>query len=164
MPSPYFYSGARLTSALLEGLAKPLQYKVLTQSGAYLTTSGTTELKLPKLTLSGVTLAANAGRRFVFAGRLVGGTGGDSFEFRVRQSNDTSGTVVASWRYDVKSGNQSDATLVNVDAPGPAVNNDTFYLSLVRIAGSGTLTVQADRLTSFGVDSMLNSTYIISVP
>lgn len=159
----YFFTGQRLTSALLEGIPKPLGGKMLIQSGTYLTTSGGTELKLPKLALTGITVASNAALAFRLDARLSGGSGtavaNDIFEFRVRQANDTSGTIVWACRYTVPSANQTNVSYEQTDIPQVTVSNESFYLSVIRITGSGVLGIesQGGGMTSFGAYTSLTS-------
>jgi hypothetical protein len=166
----YFTSGQRLTSAVLNGLPQPLQGKILGQASAtYLQTSGTTELKLPKLTLTGITVASGAALEFRLNARISGGSvppvPNDVFEFRVRQANDTSGTIVSAFLWIIPSTDQCDMSWSRVTVPSVTVSNETFYLSVVRILGSGTLGVQGQSgTTQFAAYSSLTNAIWAVVP
>jgi hypothetical protein len=149
-------SGASITSAMINSLSQPAKGAILTQAGTYLTTSATTELALPKFSLAGVTVPPNGVMKFDLNTRLSGGSGtavaGDTFEFRVRQTTALSGTLVAQVRYIVPSANQANFSPNYVWAPATnSVINTTFHLSLVRIAGTGVLGIEAGSLSSFGI-------------
>lgn len=144
------------------GLEAPLKGNILNVAGTYLTTSGTTELGLTKLSLTGITIPANGVMGFEASLRLSGGSGtavaGDTFIVRVRQTTALSGTIRAEWRYIVPSANQASAFFSMPFVPtSGSVSNDSFHLSIVRLIGSGVLGVEGDLLSSFSIWYVLNT-------
>lgn len=160
-----FLAGRKLRAEELNALPQPLDGNILAQSGTYLTTSSTTELALPKLSLTGVTAGTNGALRFEMNLRLSTGTAGETFEFSIRQTTALTGTLRAQIRHIVRSGNQYAETIAFpwVPANGSVVG-DSFHLSITRISGAGTLAVEADNRSSFAVYSVLDTSVWSNVP
>jgi hypothetical protein len=161
-------AGRKLRASQINGLAQPLRGAILAQAGVYLTTSGSTELALPKFSLSNVTVPNGGAVRFEANLRLSGGSGtavaGDTFEMKVRQTTALTGTTVVSWRYIVPSANQASVSFGYAWIPPTAISGEVFHLSLQRIAGTGVLGVEASGLSSFNIYYVLDTSVWSNVP
>lgn len=152
------------TNTINNGTVKPLRVKILGQVGTYLTTSGSTELGLTKLSLTGINLTSTQGMKFVVSLRLSGGTVGDTFSVQVRQTTALTGTPRADIRHIVPSANQHTLDVEFPWLPGVTITNESFHLSLVRVAGTGVLGVEADSRSSFGIYSIGDNTIVSVIP
>lgn len=166
-----FLAGQKLRAEDLNVLAQPLKGAIPIQVGTYLTTSGATELAMPKLSLNGITLGTDIAIQFQAALRLSGGSGtavaGDTFEFVIRQTTPLVGLAVAGWRYIVPSGNQANMTHIYNWVPsggGITVINDSFHISMFRVIGTGVLAVEAGSISSFAAYAVRGTDVWTRVP
>lgn len=159
-----FAAGDILTAAGLNAMAQPLKISILGQSGTYLATSGATEKPMPKLTCSGITLPPNSAVKFVANLRLSNGTTGETFECIIRQGNPATGGGVAIWREIVDSGNQYSVCWEMPYLSVAGFTNESFYLSLVRVVGSGVLAIEGNSWSSFAVYSLADNNVVTVVP
>lgn len=111
---------------------------------AVYTTSGTTELNLPKLALANVPVVS--GRAYVFHLYLYGNpsVANTDFWFRVRTTTAVSGTNILRWNL-YGSGAANLDEMAGYVAPWIATStgNVSFYLSAAQLTGSGNLNVCA---------------------
>lgn len=133
-------AAAAVNEQLLSGVS-------LAQVGTYLTTSGTTELNLAKLAVSGINYGSTDVLKFTVLARFSGGAAGDTFEVRIRQTTALSGTLLKSGRVIVDSANQFNKVIELPWVPGSSGTNQSFFVSLVKIVGSGNLAVEGDNNT-----------------
>lgn len=159
-----FFAGDFIEADDLNKLAQPQKISILGQVGTYLTTSGATEKPMPKLTCSGITVPANTGVKFAANLRLSNGTAGETFECIIRQGNPTSGGGVAIWREIVDSGNQYSVCWEMPYLAVAGLSNESFYLSLIRVVGSGVLAIEADSRSSFAVYTVGDNSVVTVVP
>lgn len=129
--------------------------RIATTAGFMATTSGTTELNLPKIAIENYRVTS--GFFYTFALSLfynfASVVAGDAYAVRIRKDTALSGTVVGLFSIRPASADTFDdtktfylpwrATATDVDAD--------FYVSVQRIAGSGTLGINGDRLSAFEV-------------
>lgn len=162
-----FLAGQKLRAEDLNVLAQPLKGAIPIQAGTYLTTSGGTELALPKMSLAGITLGTNIAMQFQMALHLSGGTAGDTFDFFVRMTTPLSGLLVAQVRHIVASANQHNMTHIYNWVPSGGsitVANDSFHLSMARVAGAGVLAIEAGSISSFAAYAVRGTDVWTRVP
>lgn len=89
---------------------------------------------------------------------------GDSYVVRVRKDTAVSGTIIAEWiarPVDASAFDESES----FNQPWKATADDTdadFYLSVVRVAGSGSINVNGDRRTAFWITDLGGDTTLWS--
>jgi hypothetical protein len=140
------------------GVARPMQGVVVTTAPNLGVTSGTTELDLPKLHLAPAALTVISGRYYKLCLMIEGNASvaNDQFQFQVRYGTALTGTVIASFRFQVANVTAfNDSKFWSV--PWPCVTSDAgakFYISVLRSAGSGTFTVTGGGKCSFWIEDM----------
>lgn len=115
---------------------------VATTSGTLFTVSTGTETNISHLRMEGVAVSADS--LYTFMGTVSlgnGGTAGDSWLFRWRETTSLTGTVVATFIHlPVVSGFTDEVVFDSSFIPGSTGQKD-YYLSVQRIAGGGTITI-----------------------
>lgn len=114
-----------------------------TLSATVYTTSGTTELNIPKLAL--LTVPVVAGRAYLFNAYLYvnPSVANSDYWFRVRTSTALTGTEIVRWNIDQATGGLDQ--MVSCAAPWIATftGSMSFYLSAQQMIGSGSLNICA---------------------
>lgn len=140
------------------GLTKPLVGVLVTSAPNLGVTSGTTELNLPKLALAPAALTVTSGRFYKLCLMIEGNAtvASDQFQFQVRYATALSGTVIASWRFQVANVTAfNDSKFWSVPWQCPSTDTAAkFYISALRTAGSGTFTVTGGGKCAFWLEDM----------
>lgn len=138
-----FLAGQRLTAGQLnDATEKTLSSIEVGTAGSIGTTSGTTELNIAKLQLGPVALVAGGLYRWDARLTLQASVTTDTFEMRIRRDTAVTGTLITSMQIQAPN-NLGVTTFVGWDSfissvVDPAV---TYFTSLVRTSGTGTLNI-----------------------
>lgn len=124
---------------LLRRSRRVLAGRIISTIGLIHTTSGTTELNVPKLQISNILVEANRPYIFNFNLYVQGSVALDSFYVRVRQNTGLTGTVLAFTPFIVNSAGKDDTVSLQLPWKPAVGGTTTFFVSLVRASGSGTL-------------------------
>lgn len=119
------------------------------------TTSGTTELNLANLAITGRTVTS--GHMYRFAGALYvnASISGDSFGIRVREDTSLTGTIAMDRAKIVQtSGFDHDWPFVFYWKCTSSSSSKAFYVSVVRAAGTGTCSVYGNGSSTWAVEDM----------
>lgn len=147
--SRYVYDGAVwMPEGVLGG-------RIIDQAGFIGTTSGTVEKDFAKLALEGRRIVS--GRVYELHLNLFWNFAtvatGDSYIVRIRKDTPLTGTVIAEWvirPVDASAFDESES----FEQPWRCTATDTngrFYVSITRVAGTGTLSLNGDKKTAFWV-------------
>lgn len=141
-PQP-FLAGQRLTAGQLnDAVEKTLDSAEVGVAGSIAVTSGTTELNIPQMAIGPVALVAGGLYRWDIRLTLQASVTTDTFRFRIRRDTALTGTVVTDW--SLPAANTLGVTAFSSwdnfisSVADPTVS---YFVSLTRTSGSGTLTL-----------------------
>lgn len=137
---------------LLRRSRRILAGRILSTTGVQYTTSGLTELNMPKLQISNITIEAN--RPYIFGMSIYcqGSVANDSFFFRVRKDTGLTGAqlVIAPFITPVASRDVFQTVLLPWK---PSVGGvTTFYASMQRAAGTGVCLLYGNLTTALWIE------------
>lgn len=159
-------AGHLVTAKRLNAALGTITGRILAQAGTYLTTSGTTELDLPKLAVADYPVVA--GRYYKFELRVQGNASvaNDQFAFRVRRDTAVSGTELAQARYQVANVTAFTDQRVLIKYWKATTTNPALdlFVSVQRTAGSGTLAIHGDTETQFAITDVGDIATFVEVP
>lgn len=145
-----FLAGQRLTAGQLnDATEKTLKSIEVGQAGVLAVTSGTTELNIPKMAVGPVALVAGGLYRWDVRMTLQATVVSDTYQFRIRRDTPLTGTVVTDWA--IQSANTLNVTtFASWDSMVSSVLDPavTYYCSLMRSSGTGTLTLYGQTSTT----------------
>lgn len=141
LPGP-FLAGQRLTAGQLnDATQKTLKSVEVSTAAVINTTSGTTELNVPKLALSGIPQVAGGLYRFSPRLTVQNSVGTDDYSLILRRDTALTGTVVRQWF--LYSPNLTSVRQWQSWADITAIADETvnYFVSIQRTAGSGTIAI-----------------------
>jgi hypothetical protein len=127
--------------------------RLVTAAGVINTTSGTTELDIPKLAIEN--WVVNNGFWYILNLKMSAqaSAGGDSYLVRIRKDTALSGTVIAQFEWITQVAGFTHSLTQHIPWQAPATDGDAdFYVSVQRIAGTGVLAVNGLSATAFWID------------
>lgn len=141
LPGP-FLAGQRLTAGQLnDATQKTLKSIEVSQAGIIATTSGTTELDVPKLGLGPVPLVNGGLYQFESRFTLQNSNGTDEYTVRVRRDTALTGAIVTTWVVYAPGTTAGYLFVDWADVISAADENVQYFTSFQRASGSGTLSV-----------------------
>ncbi len=128
--------------------------RIVNTAGTLVTTSGTTEINIPHLAMDTTkSLLAGQVYRFNLTASLNPSINGDQFLFRIRVTTPVTGPLLMELRHNVNIATYTDTATFSVPfMPGSTLSNAKIYVSAVRNAGTGTMSVFGNGVTAFSVD------------
>jgi len=138
--------------------------RLVTAAGAINSGIGTTETNITKMAITGAKLST--AKFYLLNVNLVVNftNASDSFYVRIRRDTAVSGTVVAEWPWIPDVNGYDDGRSFSQPYKPPAnASSASFYVSLQRIAGSGTVSVYGDGKSAQWIDDLGADTAVWSV-
>lgn len=132
-------------TALATGPANELiKFVIPTQSTALVSGVTTSETDIPKLAITSVPVTVNFWYEFQFAVSPSLSSSGDTADFRLRHTTPVSGTSVGLHRYvsPNTAPTSGQPVVMSYLYKATATGTMSFYLSVVRTSGAGTVAVQ----------------------
>lgn len=129
--------------------------RIVTTSGAIHSGITTTETNITKLAITGAKLST--AKFYLLNVNLIGNfsKNGDSFAVRVRRDTAVSGTLIAEWPWLIDVDGYDDARSFSQPYKPPAnASSASFYVSIVRAAGTGTASIYGDSHTAQWIDDL----------
>lgn len=127
--------------------------RLVTAAGVINTTSGTTELDIPKLAIENWTVTNTAWYILNLKLSAQMSAGNDSYLVRVRKDTALSGTVIAQFEWITQVAGFTHAVSQHIPWQAPATDADAdFYVSIQRIAGTGVAAINGASVTAFWID------------
>lgn len=159
-------TGHIVTAQRLNASLGTITGRIVTQSGTLVTTSGSTEIDISKLALADYPVLAGRYYKLELRVQANANTANDQFIFHVRTGTAVSGTEIAQFRFQVANVNSFDDHRFmykywKATADNPALD---LFVSVHRVAGSGTMRVLGDNETQFAITDVGNIATFVEVP
>ncbi len=148
IPGP-FLAGQKLTAGQLnDATQKTIKSIEIGVAGAVYTTSGTTELNMPRFSVGPVSVVNGALYLWNLRLDLQNTVGTDVFNLIIRRTTALTGTVISDWLIRTSSGTVGYSQNYWDDFVSSADESVQYYVSVQRLSGTGTLSVYGQSSTT----------------